>query len=95
MSRTKRTQRAERWWRATLSARAGATKWLFNWQKRDWTTTGGTPVSNDDLWRRLAALIAQRRGALRFVWVRGHAADFGNNMSNALANQATTRDDSE
>jgi ribonuclease HI len=36
----------------------GATQWTPQWQRRDWQTKDGKPVSNRDLWERLARLIS-------------------------------------
>ncbi|PID42765.1 MAG: ribonuclease HI [Proteobacteria bacterium] len=35
----------------------GATSWLPGWQKRNWLTREGTPVSNRELWQQLARLM--------------------------------------
>jgi len=35
----------------------GATAWLEGWRKRDWQTREGAPVSNRELWQRLAGLM--------------------------------------
>jgi len=34
----------------------GMTRWLDGWQRRDWQTSNGRPVSNVQLWRKLATL---------------------------------------
>jgi len=36
--------------------RDGLTQWITGWQARDWQTSAGHPVSNQGLWRQLAAL---------------------------------------
>jgi ribonuclease HI len=43
----------------------GATKWVHGWLQRDWKKKDGTPVSNNDLWRRLLSL----QGNYRLKWV--------------------------
>jgi ribonuclease HI len=35
----------------------GATSWLSGWQKRNWQTREGSPVSNRELWQELAVLL--------------------------------------
>ena len=65
----------------------GATNWLRAWQRRNWTTTAGGAVLNEDLWKQLSLQIASRR--IRFTWVRGHADDVGNQAANRLATHAT------
>ncbi len=37
----------------------GATVWYKNWQKRNWMTNGGKPVSHQDLWQELINLSEQ------------------------------------
>jgi len=37
----------------------GATQWLAGWQHRGWQKKDGQPISNDDLWRQLAALMGK------------------------------------
>ena len=52
----------------------GAIEWLPGWKARGWKRKVGTklePVANEDLWRRLDALLAVHPHAMR--WVRGHA----------------------
>ena len=36
--------------------RDGITKWIKGWQRQNWQTKSGKPVSNRDLWERLAAV---------------------------------------
>jgi ribonuclease HI len=41
--------------------RKGVSEWLAGWKKRGWTTGTGSALKNDDLWRRLDGLLADRR----------------------------------
>jgi len=41
--------------------RKGASEWLAGWKKRNWTTGSGGALKNDDLWKRLDGLLADRR----------------------------------
>ena len=61
----------------------GITKWIPNWQRNGWKTAAKKPVKNDDLWRRLVE--AMRPHDVRWVWVKGHAGDPGNERADALA----------
>jgi len=63
----------------------GMTEWLPGWKRRGWVTADKKPVKNVDLWQRLEQAAA--RHALRWVWVRGHNGDPGNERADALANQ--------
>ena len=58
-------------------------KWLDNWQRRGWLTAGKKPVENQDLWRELLKL--SREHAVRWIKVRGHADNPGNNRCDELA----------
>ena len=35
----------------------GISEWIHNWKKRGWKTSTKEPVKNEDLWRRLDALV--------------------------------------
>src|SRR5262249_18073685 len=59
------------------------TKGIPNWQRNGWKTAAKKPVKNDDLWRRLVE--AMRPHDVRWVWVKGHAGDPGNERADALA----------
>jgi ribonuclease HI len=41
--------------------RDGAVSWLPGWRQRDWLTREGAPVSNRELWQRLAGLLDRHR----------------------------------
>ena len=60
--------------------------WLENWQRKGWKTASGAPVENQDLWFILLA--QSRKHSIRFVWVKGHAANEGNNRCDELARAA-------
>ena len=63
----------------------GITSWLKNWKKRDWKTASKQPVKNQDLWQALDEETA--RHDIRWVWVKGHSGNDGNEQADALANQ--------
>lgn len=58
-------------------------KWIPNWLKRNWTTSQGKPVENQDLWKRLIKLEQERD----VVWikVKGHSGDKYNELADKLA----------
>jgi ribonuclease HI len=66
----------------------GITKWLPNWERRNWQTAGKKPVKNVDLWQRLVA--AQERHEVAWHWVKGHNGDPGNERADELARQGIT-----
>jgi ribonuclease HI len=64
----------------------GITSWMANWKSRGWKTAAKKPVKNIELWQRLDA--ATDNHEISWQWVRGHTGDEGNEMADALANQA-------
>ncbi len=63
----------------------GITDWMDNWKKRGWKTAAKKPVKNEDLWRRLDTAIAKHK--IKWVWVKGHSGDIGNEKADDLANK--------
>jgi len=63
----------------------GITEWMVNWKKRGWKTAAKKPVKNSDLWRRLDAAI--ERHQIKWVWVKGHSGNVGNDKADSLANK--------
>ena len=68
----------------------GMTRWLPNWVERDWRTASGSPVKNQEHWRRLIAA-AGRHGRVEFRWCKGHADTWENNRADVLAGRARLR----
>ena len=67
----------------------GMTRWIEGWKRKGWRTASRAPVKNRDLWERLDRACARRRA--RWVWIRGHAGDPGNEQCDELANEAIRR----
>lgn len=63
----------------------GMQSWIAGWKRNGWRTAAKQPVKNADLWRALDEQVA--RHTLRWVWVKGHAGDPGNERADALANR--------
>lgn len=64
----------------------GIREWIHSWKRRGWTTAGGTPVLNRELWQELDARVAERpRGSLTWHYVRGHVGIPGNERVDAIA----------
>jgi ribonuclease HI len=61
----------------------GITKWIAAWQRNGWRTSARKPVKNEDLWRRLVE--AMNGHEVRWLWVKGHAGEEGNERADALA----------
>lgn len=62
----------------------GISEWLANWKRRNWRTSTGQPVKNQDLWQQLDQAAAKHR--VEWHWVKGHAGHPGNEAADRLAN---------
>lgn len=68
----------------------GMTKgWAKKWQRNGWRKSNGQSALNIDLWQRLLTLCS--RHDVRFVWVKGHAGNTGNERCDQLATQAAAQ----
>ena len=65
--------------------RGGITGWIKGWKRNGWRTADKKPVKNVELWQELDQELA--RHSVRWVWVKGHAGDPGNERADALANR--------
>lgn len=63
----------------------GIREWLPNWKRRGWKTAAKKPVKNQDLWQALDA--ATDRHEIKWIWVKGHDGNPGNEAADALANR--------
>jgi ribonuclease HI len=70
----------------------GITRWAFGWSKRGWKTADGGDVANAAYWKRLMALLAERRqsfsgeaAAIEWKYVRGHVGVPGNERVDEIA----------
>lgn len=63
----------------------GINEWMVNWKKRGWKTAAKQPVKNVDLWKELDAAIQGH--TIKWLWVRGHTGDPGNERADQLANR--------
>ena len=57
--------------------------WLESWQDNDWQTSSNNDVKNQGLWKAL--LDEAERHDVDWVWVKGHADDELNIMTDELA----------
>jgi ribonuclease HI len=64
----------------------GINEWIENWKSNGWKTAAKKPVKNADLWQLLHEQNKTHR--VNWHWVKGHAGIEGNEMADALANQA-------
>ena len=61
----------------------GVTSWIHGWKRNGWKTAAKKPVKKKDLWQALEA--ACERHEIKWVWVKGHAGDEGNEKADELA----------
>ena len=64
----------------------GITQWAWGWRKNNWKTSGGTDVSNKDLWQDLTAVLARLENPkISWLYVRGHRGTAGNERCDEIA----------
>jgi ribonuclease HI len=66
----------------------GMTEWLGGWKANSWRNSSRKPVKNADLWRTLDEL--SQHHTVRWLHVRGHNGDVGNEMADKLANDGAS-----
>lgn len=67
----------------------GVTSWVAGWKRNGWRTSAKQPVKNQDLWQALDAELGRHQ--VRWVWVKGHDGDPGNEKADELANRGVPR----
>lgn len=69
----------------SIYLKKGITEWLRRWIAQGWRRRSGS-LQNEDLWRRLADLVASHD--VSWHWVKGHAGHRHNERADALATAA-------
>ena len=64
----------------------GINEWIENWKSNGWKTAAKRPVKNVDLWQLLHE--QDRNHRVNWHWVKGHTGIEGNELADALANEA-------
>lgn len=67
----------------------GISEWLKNWKRRNWRTSTGQAVKNQDLWQELDRLASQH--TVEWHWVKGHAGHPENEVADRLANEGVDK----
>ena len=65
------------------------TKWMAGWKRRGWKKGDGKPVANLEIVKALDVAMTQRRGKVRFEWVKGHAGHDLNEEADRIATAAS------
>lgn len=63
----------------------GITSWIHGWITKGWINSKKQPVENKELWQQLHKL-RNEFSNIRFVKVKGHSDNYGNNMADSLVN---------
>lgn len=63
----------------------GVQEWMASWKRKNWRTSAGKPVANQDLWQALDEHVARHQ--IAWEWVRGHQGHPGNERADQLANR--------
>jgi len=64
----------------------GITKWISNWRNKNWLTSAGSAVKNQDLWESLDS--ATQKHNISWHWVKAHNGNPFNERVDYLARQA-------
>lgn len=63
----------------------GMQEWIKGWKAKNWQTAAKKTVKNVDLWKALDSQVD--RHTVKWVWVKGHAGNEGNERADQLANR--------
>lgn len=66
----------------------GATSWMKGWKKNNWVKSDGNAVKSKEHWQRvddLHALLESQNKEVKYLWVKGHNGEFGNETTDQYA----------
>ena len=63
----------------------GITEWIKKWKVNNFMNSKKKPVENTELWVQLDALNSKHH--VKWIWVKGHSGDPGNERADSLANK--------
>ena len=64
--------------------------WVYRWKENGWRLSNRNEVANVDLWKQLLKLLEQHE--VKFVWVRGHDGNPGNERADQLSKRAADQE---
>tara|TARA_B100001179_G_scaffold42965_1_gene28358 strand:+ start:31 stop:456 length:426 start_codon:yes stop_codon:yes gene_type:complete len=73
----------------SIYVKEGITKWIENWKKNSWKTSGKKPVKNQKLWKKLDELV--KFHDVKWEWIKGHSTNIYNNLVDELARKAAKK----
>ena len=73
----------------SIYVRDGITKWIRNWKKNNWKTSGKKSVKNQKLWKKLDELV--KFHDVKWEWIKGHSTNIYNNLVDELARKAAKK----
>ena len=65
---------------------SGFNKWINNWELKNWRTSSGQQVLNQEYWKRL--LLVKKLDRVIIKWVAGAKAGYWHHQAHCLANYA-------
>lgn len=68
----------------------GIQEWMPSWKRNGWRTSGGKPVKNTDLWRRLDAAMLEHEISVHYI--ASHSGHTENDRADELANMGVVYD---
>lgn len=81
-------------WTDSKYALEGLRSWMFGWQKRNWLTQEGNPVSNKDLWQEALQLekdLGPLWKKIKLEKLPGHHGILGNERCDQLARECISQ----
>lgn len=69
-------------------------KWWVKWLESGWISSTNRKIVNRDIWEPLLEMV-RTHGRIKFVWVKGHSGNAGNNKADELAFKAVEARENE
>jgi ribonuclease HI len=69
-------------------------RWWIKWVQNGWISSRNKEVLNRDIWEPLLEMV-EKHGNIKFIWVKGHSGDAGNEKADELATGAVIKKQKE